>query len=191
MNRVRRTNLCWTLSPVHRGCWETLLGSWSSGTGQPEHCSETHTKTHTHSLFHTLDSSWWITWTFWDLIKVRMGRLLCEVITDNSRHSERRKESMMREKRETRKHHQELSGDGKKKKINVPFFSSIWFIFPARPFTTGGRRGKVGGSEKEKGQKKEMTPIHENSEHLTSQITPDNIKEPICPQYYSACLWTS
>lgn len=61
----------------------------------------------------------------------------------------------------------------KKKKINVPFFSSVWFHFPCMVLHHRGRQGKVGCSEEEsgKGQKKEMTHIHKNSEHLTSQNT--------------------
>ena len=69
----------------------------------------------------------------------------------------------------------------KKKKINVPFFSSIWFHFPCVALHHRGRRGGVGCSENEsgKGQKKEITHILKNCEHLTSQNTPDTMTEPI------------
>lgn len=57
----------------------------------------------------------------------------------------KRKERMMREKGETWKHHQEFSEDKKKKKkINVPFFSSIWFHFPCVALHHRGRGGRGG-----------------------------------------------
>lgn len=97
----------------------------------------------------------------------------------------RRKERMMREKGETWKSHQELSEDKKKKKkkkkINVPFFSSVWFHFPWMVLHHRGRQEKWDATKRrvEKGKKKkkkerEMTHIHKNREHLTSQNTPDD-----------------
>lgn len=60
-------------------------------------------------------------------------------------------------------------------------FSPLFgFIFPVWPFTMGQRQGKVGCSkESGKGQMKEMTHIHTNSEHLTGQHTSDFMREPI------------
>lgn len=46
VTRVASTNRFWTLFPVHQGRWVNLLGSWSSGTGQPGHGSEKQTNTH-------------------------------------------------------------------------------------------------------------------------------------------------
>lgn len=50
----------------------------------------------------------------------------------------KRKERMMREKGETWKHHQEFSGDKKRKKKSMFHFSPLFgFIFLVWPFTTG------------------------------------------------------
>lgn len=56
-------------------------------------------------------------------------------------------------------------------------FSPLFgFIFPEWFFTTGGGREKWDATKRrvEKGKKRETIRIHKNSEHLTSQNTPDD-----------------
>lgn len=134
---------------------------------------KTHKGTHSLSPFHTLHSLRGITQTSWDLIKKKkeeknsIKRLLCEDTAG------RRTEGMMREKEETWKRHQDFSEDKKKggKKINVPFFSSIWFHFPHVALHHRGRRGKAEHSEKEWERAREW-----NYSHPKEQCIPDKWK---------------
>lgn len=99
--------------------------------------------------------------------KNSMKRLLCEDTAG------RRTEGMMREKEETWKRHQDFSEDKKRggEKINVPFFSSIWFHFPHVALHHRGRRGKAEHSEKEWERAREW-----NYSHPKEQCIPDKWK---------------
>lgn len=99
--------------------------------------------------------------------KNSMKRLLCEDTAG------RRTEGMMREKEETWKRHQDFSEDKKRGggKINVPFFSSIWFHFPHVALHHRGRRGKAEHSEKEWERAREW-----NYSHPKEQCIPDKWK---------------
>lgn len=102
----------------------------------------------THTLFPSINNQ--------DLLRphqrttVWMGRLLCEVITDNSRHGGEKKRGDDAWKRRNLK---TPSG--------VPFFSSIWFQFPCMALHHRGKWGKVGCSEQESGERaKERNDSH-------------------------------
>lgn len=107
------------------------------------------------SIFLSLYSQWWITTTFRDLIKkekVRQtGSALCEMMTDNSRDGRRVERRGWCVKRgETWKSHQEWRqkrSSSRKKKINVPFFSSVWFHFPCVALHRRGEQGKWEGEQ--------------------------------------------
>lgn len=162
---------------------------------------------HTHTLTFSISHTLFNLMKDQDFLRPHQGaaqpmwRLLCVVITDHSRHGGEKK----RGDGGNWKSHQELSEDKKKRKKSIFHFSPLFgLIFPARPFTTGGRQGKVVCSEKEsgKGQKTEMTHIPKKSEHLTSENTPDTMTEniwatlsPLCkktPLWFAfsiPCLW--
>lgn len=185
-----QTNRFWTLSPVHQGRLENLLGSWSSGTGQSERGSE-ETQKHTHTLTRSISHTFLPLMNNQDLLRPhqrtvqQMGRPLCEVITDNLRYGGGEEKRGWCVKKETPENTIRSWVKTKKKKKEKKNQCSIFLLYLVSFSLHGpsprGKAGKVGCSEKEsgRGQEKEMTHILKNSDHLTSQNTPDTMTEPI------------
>lgn len=136
---------------------------------------KTHKVTHSLSPFHTLHSLRGITRTSWDLIKKKKEekKLYEETVVWGQLRTEReeQREWCVKKKRPENDIRTLVKTKKGGKKINVPFFSSIWFHFPHVALHHRGRRGKAEHSEKEWERAREW-----NYSHPKEQWIPDTSK---------------